>query len=665
MEQTFDELKLTGRLPSPSAVGLRILKLTQGEEYSQDELCRTIQSDPALAGRIIKLANAVLSDGMEPVTSVEKAAMRLGGRTVRTVALGFTLVSDNRMGECTNFNFDHYWSRSLARAVACSVMSRLKERVDPAEAFTSGLLCGIGKLALATVHPKAFSKLLRERRAHATREWFAAEKRLFAITHAEISSLMLQDWGFPGAFCRATRIFEHDVTRQQDEQEDTAWALVDLLRWATQVADLCLEPRDFENTRWRELWYGLDQVAHEMNVERDELYHLCDEVARRWEDWGQILCVPTRESLSFVETAVDVEHHRARARGLWVVPQEEPKAIMEQALEAETQQGRRPYRVLIVDDDEAVGRVLAHQLEEAGYQVLLARDGDEGLRLAVGEVPHIVLTDWMMPGMDGVKFCRSLRQIEAGKKMHILMVTAKDQEDDVVEGLEAGADDYLTKPFNAKVLMARVKAGQRLVEMHEKSIEADRLKMQDGADMGIMNRKLAEASLTDPLTELPNRRYAMKRLKQEWERANRTGLPLSVIWIDLDHFKQVNDTWGHDIGDFVLREAAKTIRQTLRQGDTVCRVGGEEFLAICCNSDLESATSGAERIRQALEENEMQFTRFRGHVTCSLGVAQRLPSMTGVDDLLKASDEMAYAAKDAGRNCVRGWQGPWRQSRSA
>ncbi|MDP6954787.1 MAG: HDOD domain-containing protein, partial [Planctomycetota bacterium] len=233
MERTFDELKLTGRLPSPSAVGLRILKLTQAEDYSQEELCATIQSDPALAGRIIKLANAVLSDGMEPVTSVEKAAMRLGSSTVRTVALGFTLVSDNRMGDCTNFNFDHYWSRSLARAVACSVMSRLKSQVDPAEAFTSGLLCGIGKLALATVHPVAFSKLLRERRAHATREWFAAENRLFAITHSEISSLMLKDWGFPGAFSQAARIFEHDVVRPNDEEEDQAWALVDLLRWST------------------------------------------------------------------------------------------------------------------------------------------------------------------------------------------------------------------------------------------------------------------------------------------------------------------------------------------------------------------------------------------------------------------------------------------------
>jgi diguanylate cyclase (GGDEF)-like protein len=665
MDKTFDELKLTGRLPSPSAVGLRILKLTQEEDYSQEELCQTIQADPALAGRIIKLANAVLSDGMESVTSVEKAAMRLGASTVRMVALGFTLVSDNRMGECTNFNFDHYWSRSLARAVACSVMSRLKDKVDPAEAFTAGLLCGIGKLALATVHPIAFSKLLRERRGHATREWFAAENRLFAITHAEISSLMLKDWGFPGAISQAARVYEHDVARAHDEKEDQVWALVDLLRWSTQVADVCLEERNFKSSRWRDLWYGLDQVANEMKVERDEFYHLCDEVARRWEDWGQILCVPTRGPLSFVETAVEVEVHRARSRGLWVVSNEEPKAIMEQLVGREAQRGRRPYRVLIIDDEEAVGRVLGHHLEKAGYQVFLAKDGEEGLRIAVGEVPHIVITDWMMPGMSGVELCRSLRRAEAGKKMYILMVTAKGEEDEIVEGLEAGADDYLTKPFNTKVLMARIRAGQRLVEMHERDGEADRLKMQDGADMGIMNRKLQEATLTDVLTELPNRRYAMKRLKQEWERANRTGRPLSVIWIDLDHFKKVNDTWGHDIGDFVLRDSAKVIQRTLRRGDTVCRVGGEEFLAICGNSDLKNATAGADRIRAALEEHEMQFTSFRGHITASLGVAQKLEGMSSVDDLLKAADEMAYVCKAEGRNCVRGWHGPWRQSRSA
>jgi diguanylate cyclase (GGDEF)-like protein len=208
------------------------------------------------------------------------------------------------------------------------------------------------------------------------------------------------------------------------------------------------------------------------------------------------------------------------------------------------------------------------------------------------------------------------------------------------------------KPFNARVLLARIKGGQRVVELQERVASDRKMIMRQVAELGLMTRKLRSAALTDVLTELPNRRYAMKRLETDWETSTRTGCPLSVIMLDIDHFKRVNDTHGHDVGDVVLKETARVLRATTRQGEEASRLGGEEFFVVCPNSTESQAAVCAERLRGAIERSLIKNGGFDGNVTVSLGVAQRNPAMTSLDALIKASDEAVYASKAAGRNRV-------------
>jgi len=266
----------------------------------------------------------------------------------------------------------------------------------------------------------------------------------------------------------------------------------------------------------------------------------------------------------------------------------------------------------------------------------------------------MVVTDWMMPGMDGVELCKRLRSTDPGRDLYILILTGQNEEERIVETLEAGADDHVAKPVNAKLLLARIRPGMRVVQLQERLQGEVREKDEANARLAIEKRKFKVASMTDALTELPNRRYAMKRLEKEWATSQRANLPLSVILLDIDHFKMVNDTYGHDVGDQVLIATSKAISRVLRTSDTCTRMGGEEFLIICPGTPLEGAQNLAERVRAAVEAHQVQVPSFTQRVvTASLGVACNASvGSASIDELLKASDEAVYLAKRNGRNCV-------------
>jgi diguanylate cyclase (GGDEF)-like protein len=245
------------------------------------------------------------------------------------------------------------------------------------------------------------------------------------------------------------------------------------------------------------------------------------------------------------------------------------------------------------------------------------------------------------------------------------MLTAREEEERVLDAFSSGADDYVTKPFNPRILLARVQAGRRLIELQQQ-VELDKIeRLKQVADMGLMTRKLRTAALTDFLTELPNRRYAMSRLEQEWVAAERLQRPLSVVLIDIDHFKRINDEYGHDVGDLVLKAVSDTLRARTRRGDVVCRLGGEEFLVINVNSDLLGAWQCAERLRSAVEQALIHAGDFEGRITISLGVAERKAGMKGPQWLLKQADAAVYEAKAAGRNTIRGENPPGAPVREA
>ena len=303
-------------------------------------------------------------------------------------------------------------------------------------------------------------------------------------------------------------------------------------------------------------------------------------------------------------------------------------------------------RILVVDDVPDNVDILDARLSSRGYIVVTATNGQEALERVHGEAPHLILCDVMMPVIDGFEVSRRIKNDASLPFIPIILVTAKDTAEDIVEGLEAGADDYISKPYNFKELEARVRAMLRIKRLQDELDQKNR-ELEDA------NKRLRKLSITDGLTGLFNHRHVHELLRDEWERSLRGGEPVGVAMLDLDRFKSINDTYGHPTGDVVLYETARIIREAAREIDMVGRYGGEEFIAILPNTDEEAAATFAERVRTAVEAHLFRDEANEIRMTVSCGVASA-PS-EGVDSpegLLKQADEALYLAKTSGRNRV-------------
>lgn len=633
----FEELKHSGQLPTPAGVGMQILVLTQNEDCSMDEIVRAIQVDPALTGKIVKLASSVQASGSLTVSTVKEAAMRLGTRTVSNVALGFTLVSGNRSGRCRAFDYDGYWSRSLATAVAAQVIARELKLAEPVEAFTCGLLVRIGELALATLHPTEYAGVLERWQRGSQADLSHLERESFRIDHKELAQALLEDWGLPKHYAQVAGAFDPDLA-PEPLGCDTADLFLRIIRGAASIADVCLSDEERQPYRLE----GLRDVCASLGVGAAGFCKLFDKVAPEWRDWGRVLKVPTRSVTSFAEL-------EDRAGRLGVAG----------AKESAFGSG---LRILAVDDDPVSLRLLVQHLLRAGHYVLTATDGREALAVTLEQNPQIVVTDWVMPEMDGLELCKALRRNGDCRNIYVLILTGRAEEDRIVEAFDAGVDDYVTKPFNSRVLLARIRGGQRVVQLQEKVEQRNRELLELYNKEARQARKERHAAMTDSLTELYNRRYAMKRLEMDWANSTRSGQPYSVIMMDIDRFKHVNDTCGHAVGDQVLVATARAIKDGLRRGDVCARIGGEEFLVLCPNTDGAGAALVAERIRRNVRET-VRYGEDATPVTVSLGVAMRTPDLPSFEVLLKLADEAVYRAKaDHDKVVVAGRPGEARDS---
>jgi two-component system, cell cycle response regulator len=300
------------------------------------------------------------------------------------------------------------------------------------------------------------------------------------------------------------------------------------------------------------------------------------------------------------------------------------------------------YPVLIAEDDPVSRKLLEKSLSRAGYAVSSAENGREALELLNRTFFPFVITDWMMPEMNGMQLCQEIRRTEFPGYIYIVLLTALDSKDDIIHGLEAGADDYLTKPFHQAELIARLNTGRRILELERSLRQA--------------NEEIRILSVTDPLTGVFNRGYINSHLPDEVMRARRYGRALSIIMCDIDHFKRVNDAYGHQAGDAVLQQFAAGLRQLVRTNvDWVARYGGEEFLIVLPETGLAGATSAAERLRQHTERLAISFESQELHITASFGVAgyDEAPyAEFRAETLIADADSGLYRAKKAGRNRV-------------
>lgn len=297
--------------------------------------------------------------------------------------------------------------------------------------------------------------------------------------------------------------------------------------------------------------------------------------------------------------------------------------------------------VLVADDDPIFRRVLQTWLQKWGHTVVVVEDGTEAWSaLQRPGAPQMVVLDWMMPGMDGIELCRRLRD-HADTYRYVLLITAKDDKQDVVAGLEAGADDYLTKPFDFDELHARVRAGMRILQLQDALLRA--------------REKIQFEAAHDALTGIWNRRAILEFLQRETERQQRARGALGTIMADVDHFKRINDTYGHLAGDEVLREVTRRMVGAVRSYDYVGRYGGEEFLIVVPGCEMKAVWAGAERIRSAVADVPVELGGNKLSVTLSLGVASLdlAEGTTGAyEALLHAADLALYRAKENGRNRI-------------
>jgi diguanylate cyclase (GGDEF)-like protein len=308
--------------------------------------------------------------------------------------------------------------------------------------------------------------------------------------------------------------------------------------------------------------------------------------------------------------------------------------------------GKEPVRVLVVDDLPDNVEILRARLESRGYAVDTAADGEQALAAVKAAPPHVILCDVMMPGIDGYEVARRIKQDASLPFIPIILVTALSDTDNIVQGLNTGADDYIAKPYHFQELEARVRAMLRIKRLQD---ELD----QKNRELEVANKRLKKLSITDGLTELFNHRHVHELLRDEFERSHRTEEPLAVVMIDLDRFKAVNDTYGHPTGDVVLYETARILKETAREIDMVGRYGGEEFIAILPNTDEEEVARFAERVRTAVEAHLYRDESNEIHMTCSSGAASfPAEGVETPEELLKSADEALYLAKESGRNRV-------------
>lgn len=614
-------------LPSPSGVALRIIRLTREEDVPLQRLEEVIRTDPAFVARLLRVANtgrAML--GARPIVAVREALLVLGLPAIRGMAIGFSLFDQHAQGACRPFDYQKFWTRSLLVAQAFQVIVGQIKAAPVDEAFSIGLLSNIGALTLATVFPEAYGRLLDEAGRNASKSLEMLEREALGLDQWELAAELMAHWGLP-------EIYAQPVARHRDHESglltvgSRPYLLANALALASVMADLILEPGHRSPEKIGELYrYGA-----RVSLESSQLVDHGKAIAVAFQNWLDLLNLPSPGTVDFN----------------WVAEATQRPEVLSQIVVDEVGN----FNLLLVEDDRATRAYLAELLGKAGYRVLAAENGEQALEMASENPPDLILTDWVMPGMDGIELIRTLRSKPWGNRVYMLVITARSEEDHLVEAFDAGTNDYITKPIKSRVLLARLKAGERMIRLQRETERQYEEMREIASELSTSNRRLQELSVTDVLTGCPNRRYAIERLQQEWSAAERRGAPLSCLVVDVDWFKQVNDLYGHERGDEVLRLIADTLRAGVRAQDVVCRVGGDEFWVLCPNSGKDAAETCALRLCEAVEA--LRIKAGDHQCTVSIGVAERLPGMASPDALIEAADRQLYRAKREGRARVR------------
>lgn len=613
MNLPFEELKASERLPSPSGVALEILRLTQNPDISIDDLLKPVQSDPALAGRLLQIANSALHGHNGAVVSVRNALINLGTNSLTNLALSLSLLDSNRLGSCNAFDYDLFWSSSLLRAVAIKLLALKRPDTDtlPDEAFTIGLLAEIGRLALAQVYPLEYALCLQKSQS----DLLELERESFLITHQQITIEMLRGWGLPERVLNP--LIESWSISSNIINDEPAGVFATQLRLASYLAG-----EHGINSGIAEL----PSLMKTLNLNFPELEHIRRQLFLEWQHWGELLSIP-------VDTTV------FKSMGT------SPDPLDDQ------------LKILVVEDDRTQALILSTHLKQQGHKVFVANNGNQALQQVMLARPDIIITDYQMEQMNGLSLTSTLRTNLDLQSIYVILITADKSPALMTAAFDAGVNDFISKPIRHDELDARVLGARYSLKLHLKFKQEQEIIRQRSFELATEKRRIQLVAITDPLTELPNRRYASARLNQEWAAFQRHGRPFAILSLDLDKFKEINDLFGHDTGDIVLKHFANVLRQTIRSEDIACRMGGEEFIVIAPNTNTETARILCERICLRVEKQQPDSLKLLRLVTVSIGAAVSNLALAegneGWNAILKLSDLALYHAKSAGRNTFK------------
>jgi len=628
----YAALKATGKLPSPKGVALSIIRLLQRDDFRIGDLVRLVQSDPAIAGRILYFANAAAFGRSRPIVSLQRAIVALGSFRVRDLVIGLSVMHSHRSGTCSEFDYEGFWAHSLATGIACQELAHFAQ-IASEELFTIGLLSRVGELALATLYPDEYAGILIKCRNERS-EMAALEEQRFAMDHHELGATLLNEWGLPDVLIQAA--FHHENPEAAGFADGSrVQTLTHSLSFASALAHLCMVD---EESRWSLLPALLARAAR-LGIGGEVLNELVDRMVERWREWGAKLQVRTQDVPPFAEILAATPPMRRMGNS--------------GAGDAENRRSRGPcLNVQLIGIPLAELQPLMQQIERFGHQPILIDDTREALNHVLRHPAHVIIADLRMPTQDAVEFCRTLRQSAAGKESHVLLLASPELEHRTLEAIDAGADDVLIKPINEQTLRVHLSTTARMTmlreEMHRERIGI----MRSTDELAVAQKRLLQDALTDTLTQLPNRRNGLDFLASEWVFAQSSGAPLACLMLDIDHFKRINDDYGHAAGDAVLRQLADVLKNASRAEDMVFRYGGEEFSAILTNAPLKIALQIGERIRALVEKTDFVWEQQRIPVTLSVGVAVTTGTERDSQALIQAADTALYEAKERGRNRV-------------
>lgn len=608
-------------LVEPSNFSLQLLKESCNQDLNSADFLGLVQNNKRFCANLLKYINTLSDAPPLPVSAVGEAVKLLGRETVANLSLFWSLLAQYRHGRCPQFDYHRFWQGSIAVGSAARVLAA-HQKIDPDRLFSYGVLTRIGELTLATAFPIEYGNLLcqglaRDKKAE-------KEKQLFRFSAGDLSWKLLARWQLRRECFELIR--QCGMDRQGTKGNSVSLKELEILKLAIHMARICLLELPLSET-----FLAAEKEAETLGIHVDHFGQFFDSFISSWQQSSEFFKIPTLHCPNYHQI----------------------KTIDDAAIEIRDHNKPPPLTFLAADDDPMTLIYLKKMLASDGRTLLTSDNGEKALELALKHRPHILITDWRMPGLNGIELCRILRKTNITQHIYIIMLTCNETDDELVQAFEAGADDYVVKPFTPKVLQARISSGERLI-LSQQTIRRDREIIQRyAARLSTANRKLQNMAMTDFLTGLPNRRNALLRLRNLVAEVKRYGEPLSCLLIDIDHFKTINDTYGHDCGDGVLQQLSKLLEEKARSYDIVSRWGGEEFLIICARSGPHDAFQLAERLRKNVEQFKISLAKETLiKVTISIGVATWSSELRNEDELIKVADTNLYQAKENGRNRV-------------